>query len=144
MGVSSRMFLLDQDDGLYRLPNTQFDRMRRDPASDPILRFAGARVRMADVVVELVDRQPIRVLWRTFGILTFDEAGCFDPSAFDRHQRARAELALAPPLPPSAGTAPVVDASMRFAAQGGRWVPTRTVARRIDETALDRVKCLRL
>ncbi|MCX7180675.1 MAG: hypothetical protein NTX56_18565 [Proteobacteria bacterium] len=72
---------------------------------------------MADVVVELVDRQPIRVLWRTFGILTFDEAGCFDPSAFNQHQRARAELALASPIPESDGTAAVVDAKMRFVAQ---------------------------
>jgi hypothetical protein len=144
MGLSSRMFLLDQDEGLYRLPNTQFDRMLRDPTSYPILRFAGTRVRMADVVVGLVDRQPIRVLWRTFGILTFDEAGCFDPSAFNRHQRARAELALAPPIPESDGTAAVVDAKMRFVAQGGRWVPPRALARRIDEAALDSVKCLRL
>lgn len=144
MGVSSRMFLLDQDDDLYRLPNTKFDRILRDPNSYRILRFAGARVRMADVVVELVDRQPIRVLWRTFGILTFNEAGCFDPNAFDRHQRARAELALALPIPTSAGTAAVVDAAMRFVAQGGRWVPPRVLARRIDEVAMDRVKCMRL
>jgi len=144
MGLSSRMFLLDQDDGLYRMPNTQFDRMLCDPTNYPILRFAGTRVRMADVVVELEDRQPIRVLWRTYCILAFEEAGCFDTSAFNRHQRARAELALAPPIPESDGPAAVVDAKVRFVAQGGRWVPPRALARRIDEAALDSVKCLRL
>jgi hypothetical protein len=145
MGLSSRMFLLDQDDNLYRLPNTKFDQMLRDPTSYRILRFAGARVRMADVVVELVDRQPIRVVWSAFGILTFDDEGCFEPSAFDRHQRTRAELALAPQIAESDGTATVVvDAAMRFVAQGGRWAPPQALARRIDEAALDRVKCVLL
>jgi hypothetical protein len=143
MGLSSRMFLLDQDDGLYRLPNTKFDQILRDP-SYRVLRFAGARVRMADVVVELVDRQPIRVVWSTFAILTFDDQGRFEASTFDRHQRVRAELALAPPIAESDGTATVVDAAMRFVAQGGRWAPPRALARRIDEAALDRVKCARL
>jgi len=66
MGLSSRVFLLDQDDGLYRMPNATFEQMLRDPTSHRIPRFAGARVRMTDVVVELLDRQPIRVIWITF------------------------------------------------------------------------------
>jgi hypothetical protein len=45
MGLSSRMFLLDQDDNLYRLPNTKFEQILRDPTSLRIPRFAGARVR---------------------------------------------------------------------------------------------------
>ena len=43
MGFSFRMFLLDQDDGLYRLPNTKFEQMIRNPTSYRLLRFAGAR-----------------------------------------------------------------------------------------------------
>ena len=144
MGLASRMFLLDQNDGLYRLPNAKFEHMLRDPTSHRIPRFAGARVRMTDVVVELLDRQPIRVVWTTFSILTFDGEGCFDPSAFDQHQRARAELALALPIAESSVAATVVDAASRFVAQGSRWAPSRTVAHLIDRAALGRVKCPRL
>ena len=144
MGLSCRMFLLDPDDRLYRLPNTKFERMLRDPTSDRLPRFAGARVRMSDVVVELLHRQPIRVVWTTFGLLTFDDEGCFDPSAFDRHQRASAELALASLITEPGSAATVVDAASRFVAQGGRWAPSRTLARVIDEAALGRVKCTRL
>ena len=142
MGLASRMFLLDRNDGLYRLPNAKFEQMLRDPTSHRIPRFAGARVRTTDVVVELVDRQPLRVVWTTFSILTFDGEGCFDPSAFDQHQRARAELALALPIVESAAT--VVDAASRFVAQGGRWAPSSAVAGLIDRAALGRVKCPRL
>mgnify|MGYP003377808300 CR=1 FL=1 len=78
MGISCRMFLLDHDDGLYRLPSAKFNQMLRDPTSCRLTRFAGARVRMTNVAVELLDRQPIRVVWNTFGFLAFDDEGYFD------------------------------------------------------------------
>ena len=138
------MFLLDQNDRLYRLANTKFEQMLRDPASHRLPRFAGRRIRMADAIVELVDRVPTRVIRITFDILTFDDEGRFDPSTFERQQFARVELALAPVIAQSDGAVTVVDAASRFIAQGGRWAPSRTLARRIDEAALGRVKCPRL
>ena len=136
MGISCRMFLLDQDDGLYRLPSAKFNQMFREPTSCRLTRFAGARVRMTDVAVELLDRQPIRVIWNTFGFLAFDDEGYFDSGTFDHHQRARAELALAPLAAESKGAAIVVDATTHFVAQGGRWKPTRTLQRVIGEATL--------
>ena len=56
MGISCRMYLLDQDDTLYRLPSAKFNRMLRDPTTYRLPRFAGRRVRMTDVAVELIDR----------------------------------------------------------------------------------------
>jgi len=144
MGISCRMFLLDQDDGLYRLSSAKFNQMLRDPTSCRLTRFAGARVRMTNVALELLDRQPIRVVWNTFGFLAFDDEGYFDSGTFDRHQRARAELAWAPLAAEPKGAAIIVDATTRFVAQGGRWKPTRTLQRLIDEAALGRVKCPRL
>ena len=138
------MFLLDQDDGLYRLPSAKFNQMLRDPTSCRVTRFAGARVRMTDVAVELLNRQPIRVVWNTFGFLAFDDEGYFDSGTFDHHQRARAELAWAPLAAEPKGAAIIVDATTRFVAHGGRWKPTRTLQRLIDEAALGRVKCPRL
>lgn len=138
------MFLLDQNDTLYRLPNTKFVRMLRDPTMCRLPRFAGTRVRMTDVAVELMDREPVRVVWITFSFLTFDEEGCFDTKAFDRHQMARAEMALAFSFnkPNSVGT--VVDAANRFVAQGGLWTPSRKLRRLIDAAAFDEMKCVRL
>jgi hypothetical protein len=144
MGISFRMFLLDQDDGLYRLSNTKFEQMLRNPTSCRLPRFAGARVRMADVGVQLQDRKPIRVVWITFGFLTFDSDGYFDASAFNRHQRARAELGLAVPIAEAESEGTVVDAANRFVAQGGLWAPSRTLQRRIDATALGQLKCTQL
>jgi len=144
MGVSCRMFLLDPDDNLYRLPNTQFEQMLRDPSSHRVQRLAGTRMRMTDVVVVLQDRQAICVDRITFSYMSFDENGYFDPSAFDRHQRARVELALTPLDTAPGRAATIVDAASRFVAQGGRWTPSRALERRIYEVALGRVKCTRL
>jgi len=144
MGLSFRMFLLDQDDGLYRLPSTKFRQMLRDPKSCRVLRFAGARVRMVDVGVQLQDRKPICVVWMTLGFLTFDRKGYFDASAFDRHQRARAELGMAVPIAETGSAGTVVDAANRFVAKGGLWAPSRTLQRRIDAAALGQIKCTRL
>ena len=138
------MFLLDMEDRLYRLPNAKFDQILRDPTSRRFTRFAGTRVRMTDVAVELIDRLPIRVIWITFGFLAFDDDGYFDLTAFDRHQRARAEFALALTTPEPKGERMVVDATNRFVAQGGRWTPSRTLQRLIDAAALEQVKCTRL
>ena len=144
MGISCRMFLLDQDDTLYRLPNTKFDQMLRDPTSCRLPRFAGSRVRMTNVAVERIDRQSIRVVRITFGFLAFDDEGYFDASAFDRHQRALAELVWTRQSTDPKGEGSVVDAADRFVAQGGRWTPSEALQQRIDAAALEQVKCTRL
>ena len=62
---------------------------RRCPQSEDTHRytlFAGQRVRVAEAVVELIERKPARVARMTFDILTFDRQGCFATEAFDRHQ----------------------------------------------------------
>lgn len=138
MGLSSRMFLLDQDDKLYRLPNSSYERMRQDPVSSPLTLFASQRVRMADLLVELLNRQPIRIVRSTYGIFTFNVDGCFDPNTFERQQWARAEQALAPLSIEVGGTSTIVDAKSRFVARGGNWTPSPALAYRIGDAALER------
>jgi len=66
MGLSCCFFLLDENDVLHRLSNAKFDQMLRRPAQHRLPRFAGARVRMASVIVGLEDRKPIRVVRTNF------------------------------------------------------------------------------
>ena len=145
MRLACRMFLLDRDDGIYRLPISAFERMLRDPKSHRLPAFASTRARMSDVAVELVDGRPVRVVWSTFDILAFDDAGRFDAAAYLRHQRACAELGIAQPLIEarvSGGT--VVDAATRFVVQGGCWAPSPTLKRLIGAAALGQISCRRL
>ncbi|KDP86268.1 hypothetical protein CF70_008370 [Cupriavidus sp. SK-3] len=146
MGFSYQKFLIAREDTLWQLPAAKFQRMLRDPQNHCLIAFAGQRVRTADVVVELVAREPVRVVRTTFSILTFDTEGHLDPEAFEKQQFALAESVVAPVLPASADDRhqPVVDASARFIAQGGQWIPSRDLARVIDEAALGQRQCARL
>ena len=101
---------------------------------------------MASVVVELAARKPVRVVRKTFSILTFNAEGRIDPSRFEKQQFALAESVFAPVFAVFADDSnqTVVDATSRFIAQGGQWVPSRTLARVIDQTALGQRQCRHL
>jgi hypothetical protein len=144
MGLSCRVFLLDEKDVLYRLSNAQFDQMLLTPAKHRLPRFAGARVRMVSVIVGLEDRKPIRVVLISYSVLPFDKTGRLDVTAYQQPLRARIDLALGALRNETAGSKKVVDAANRFVDRGGRWEPSRALARAIEQSALGLTKCERI
>jgi hypothetical protein len=134
--------LLDAEGTLYRIPNAAFDRMLRDPVRHRLPRFAGQRVRSAEIAVALMNGKPVAVERSSFSILTFKKNGALVSPLLDRHVRARAELALA--LEKPIRDAALADASTRFLARGGQWSPSAAIRRRIEQTALGRQKCERV
>ncbi len=144
MGLSCRLFLVDENDVLYRLSNTKFDQMLRRPAEHRLPRFAGARVRMASVIVGLEDRKSIRVVRTNFSILSFDKTGRFDLATYEQPLRARMDLAFGALRNETTGSMNVIEAADRFVDRGGRWEPSRAVARAIEQSALGLVKCERV
>ncbi len=77
----------------------------------------GARRRGTETDMALAAQGPAQGSHRfASGRHIFDDEGYFDPSAFDRHQRASAELALAPLITEPGSAATVVDAASRFVA----------------------------
>jgi len=142
MRIGLRHYFLDASGALYRIPNAAFDRMLRDPVRHRLPRFAGQRVRSAEIAVELMNGQPIQVVRSSFSILTFKKNGSMVPPLSDRHLRARAELALA--LDQPIRDTAVADSGPRFLARGGQWSPAAAVRRRIEQTALGRQKCDRV
>ena len=139
MHVALRHFLLDRQGALYRLPNATLDHLLQAPTRHRLPRFAGQRVRSAEVAVEMVDGQPAQVLRCVFNMVVFKPDGSLVPPVQDRHVRARAELALA--LAPPAHNTRVAEAGTRFLARGGLWKPPAALVRRIEHAAMGRVKC---
>ena len=74
---------------------------------------------MADLIVELADRGPLRIVRSTFALLAFDDEGGLDTARFDAQQFALAESALTPVFADAERTDNVVDAAYRFVAHGG-------------------------
>ncbi|WP_454753776.1 hypothetical protein [Cupriavidus necator] len=101
---------------------------------------------MADVVVECVARDPVRVVRITFSILSFDAEGRIDPGRFEKQQFALVESVVAPVFDvfDENSDETVVDATSRFIAQGGQRGPSGALARTIEEAALGERQCRRL
>jgi hypothetical protein len=144
MNLSSRRFLIAQDGVLYRLGDATFIRMLRNPGRHAVPVLAGQRVRMASLIVELISGAPVRVVRSTFATLSFDDDGHIDSGMFTRRQWALAESTLDPALIGTKHEEKVLDAATRFIAQGGRWRPSASLARTINDVALGQVDCHRL
>lgn len=144
MGLTSRRFLIDKDDVIYRMSNKRFERMVRNPEYELIPDFANQRIRCADLVIELVDREPAEVCRETFAILEFDHRGCLDTGKFEKQQVALVDAMLEPMLTDRKSTSNIIDASQRFVAQGGTWAPTKALRGQIEKAALDIIKCISL
>jgi hypothetical protein len=144
MILSVRRFLVAQDGVLYRLADATFTRMLRNPGSRAFPVLAGQRVRMASLIVELIGGIPVRVVRSTFATLSFNDDGCLDSGMFTRQQWALAESAVDPALVDTKRDGKVLDAASRFIAQGGRWRPSASLARTLNEAAPGRVDCRQL
>ena len=144
MGLSSRLFLLSGDDTLHGLAGTAFMRMLRQEDSARLPDFAGQRVRLASLVVELADRVPRRVVHANFSIVDIGTDGLLDVARLNAQQIARVESFMAGVLGEPRREAAVVDAATRFVARGGSWQPDHQLLRRIEDAALGRFRCSRV
>ncbi|MFZ4480990.1 MAG: hypothetical protein ACOYNZ_13975 [Rhodoferax sp.] len=141
MRLSNRRFLIANDDVFYRISNVKFERMMRDPGSERLPLFSSQRIRMADLVIELLDREPQAVCREAFSIIQFDDEGQCDVLRYDSQQIALVNAMLAPFLPSDRTGRDVVEAADRFVAQGGSWTPTDSLRNQIEKAALGLLKC---
>lgn len=139
MALTSRIFVLDADDSLFRLPNSKFMGMLGEPRKHRCPAFAGQRVRSAEVILELENRKPVRVVRTYYCMLSFDQDGCFDLEAYSRFQNAHVESTFSA----SDAKVKVVDAASRFVLQGGNWSPAKDVVVVIHNAALGGLECKR-
>jgi hypothetical protein len=144
MGWSSRLFLVSADDVLHRLASTVFSRMLGPESHCRLPDFAGQRVRLANVVVELADGVPLGVRHLGFAMLEFDVDGVLNVRRLYEQQAAHVNLPLASALGPPAVDASIVDAASRFLARGGNWKPDLQLLRRVEAAALGTQPCPRV
>lgn len=112
MGLAVRVFLVEDDGYLRRLPLAAYERLLRGEAKGRLPQYAGKRVRYALVVVDLVDRKPIEIRHVDYSWLSFDSEGRLDRSEEEKEVRLAMEV-----LPPISGdeSLQVIDARHLFA-----------------------------
>lgn len=69
MGLSIRIFIVEDDDTIKRLPLARYERLFTRDSDERLSEYAGQRVRYALIVVDLVNRRPVEIVKDEFGFL---------------------------------------------------------------------------
>ena len=133
MGISLRIFLVDDDDSIKRLPLTRYERLLQCDPEEGFPEYAGKRVRYALVVVDLVNRIPVEILRIQYSLLSFDSEGRIDP--IEREKEAKLAFELLPPMPIERDPSQLIDAQHCFAKKRYdneyRWTPSPEIEKAI-------------
>lgn len=135
MGLSIRIFLVEDDDSIKRLPLTRYERLHKHDRHERLLKYAGQRIRYALIVVDLVNRRPVEIVKDEFGFLLFDDEGRLKKS---EHRKAESlAFDMLTPLFSDQTNSRVIDARHKFAKKRYfdkfSWSPTDEIIAAIAE-----------
>ena len=145
--ASLRHFFVSDDNEIFRIPNTKFERLLKGSLEKKTERFAGKRVRAAEIVVKLENRKPIRVLRAIYYYLHFNEKGILD---FDRFMKDGAIVANAgiPDIFEKKVQSNLINAQQKFAKRQRDhtvwWKPSIQLERNILDASMEEFTCKRL
>ena len=92
MGLSIRIFIVEEDDTIKRLPLARYERLvKRDP-NESLPKCAGQRVRYALIVVDLINRKPIEVVRDEYAYLDFGGEGRFKEPAYEKENNSAFDM----------------------------------------------------
>jgi len=133
MGTGLRVFLLNDDDSLERLPLAKFERLRRGDRKESLPQYAGKRIRYALVVVEMENRRPVAIIMVQYSYLYFDSKGRIDP--VEREKAATLAVNMVPPSRKEGQIGGLINAHHRFAKKHYdrqyTWTPTQEIVESI-------------
>jgi hypothetical protein len=113
MGLGTRIFIVNDDDTLKRMPMKRYHRLfRRDP-EERVLEYSGNRIRYVLVVLELKNRKPVEILKIQYSYLAFDQKGRLRES--EREKATRLSIDMIKPSPPEHELNHIIDARYKFA-----------------------------
>ena len=135
MGLRIRVFIVEDDETIKRLPLTRYERLINRSPDERLLEYAGKRVRYALIVVDLVNRRPIEIVRDEFGFLDFDDEGRFKEPHYEKEESLAFDL-LDPFLSDQTNSQ-VIDARHKFAKKRYfdkfSWTPTDEIVVEIAE-----------
>ncbi len=143
MTIAARVFFIEANDAVRRIPLKRFERFYlRSDSDESFPEYAGQRVRYAVIFVELDNRQPTAIRRIDCSILQLNSKGQLDQKEWLRGVR----LGMDSIAPPSAQVpaSSVVDATYRFSRKRYhhefRWKPNAEVMKAIEEAIFGKTK----
>ena len=133
MGITCRVFFVDDNDSLQRISMARLDRLLHFDRRESLQQYAGKRVRCAMVFLEVTGRQVQAIRNIDYLLLQFDDKGGIDKKEWEKGMRLGMEL-----LPFILNEEPpkkVINAQHRFAKRRYehefKWKPSRKVEQAI-------------
>ena len=83
VGFGFRVFLIDEEDKIIRIPTSRFDRLRNRDPKEALIQYKDSRIRYAMVILQLENRKPISTVQIDYSYLLFDSEGRIDPDFLD-------------------------------------------------------------
>jgi len=113
MGFGFRIFFIDENDKIARIPMTRFGRIRdRDP-KESFSEYKNSRIRYAEIIIELESRKPILIARIVYGYLQFNSEGKVDKEFLNTE--GQVAISMMPSIHLPGYPENVVQASDRFA-----------------------------
>ena len=127
MGLTMRIFIINDDDSLRRIPNAKYERMLRGDPNEPLLEYADKRIRYALAIVETENRKPNKIIRIQYSYLFFDSKGFLDTQ--ERERGMQLGVNMVPPFVNEGINSNVIDAEYKFAQKRYKerylWTPAR-------------------
>ena len=127
MGVSLRIYIINADDHLHRLPVAKYERLLEPNSKERLLQYAGKRVRSASVFIEMENRKSVEILRIQYAYLKFDSEGRLDLSEMEHE--ARLVVDILADFESHKETDKVINAQHKFAKKQledqYRWAPSQ-------------------
>ncbi len=133
MGISVRVFIIEEDDTVHKLSHAAFERLIRQDPKECLPKYSGQKVRYALIAVEMKNRKPVDILHTEESFFNFDSNGRLDFS--DRDEIIEMVYDSLPPIGKKQPKEKVVDARHHFARKKYKrrftWKPTPQIAETI-------------
>ena len=142
MGVSARIFIIEEDDSVHKLSHAAFERLIRQDPKECLTKYADQKVRYALIAVQMKNRKPVDILHTEESFFNFDSNGRLDFS--DRNEMIELVFDSLPPIGEEQLKEKIVDARHHFAKKKYKrkftWKPTPQIAETIVEMIFGKSK----
>ena len=126
MGLGTRIFIVNDDDTLKRMPMKSNHRLFKRHPEEQFLEYANNRIRYVLVVLELKNRKPVEILRIQYSYLAFDQKGRLRED--ERARAARLSMEMIKPSLSEQESNHIINAGYKFAKKRFyrefRWEPS--------------------
>ena len=145
--ASVRIFFITDDNEVLKVPISKFERMLKGSQEKNTARFAGKRIRAAEIAVMIENRKPLMVLRAIYFYLHFNEKGILDLDRFLKDGNVVAQAGT-PGFFMEKTQGNVINAQQKFAKRKRDhtvwWKPNMKLERDILDASISDFKCKRL